>query len=181
MNDPKSQLNSRQLLAAIFFEASMATNEDKLQLKPDLDKAKPDPDLQGAERETVDAKLAELTGILTKIGLEDVKSRLKVDRAAFRLASTQDQHKTDSDVLFDFAQIGPLIDKGYVAIDAESDGKDFAIIILAADSMPDMDIPDADDPNAVEFDNGKEESGIALKATAVELAEQLVQIVLRRD
>lgn len=136
----------------------MAVNEDKLQLKPELEKAEQTPELSGAERETTDKKLAELTKILTSIGVEDVKDRLTLCQGAFRLVGTQSQHAIDSEILFDLEKITPLVDAGYVTVDAETDGKDYSIVILSSDSMPDFEIPDSDDPDAIEFGSGPKEN-----------------------
>ena len=170
---------ARNLLDAVFFEASMVS-EDGLQMKPELEKEKPTPELSGEERKSVDAKLKELSGILTKLGIEKAADRLEVCGDCFHLNCDHEQHTKDSDLLFDFAKIQPLIDKGYVTVDKESDGQKWTIIILASDSLPDLEIPDADDLEAVKFDNGKEEA-VQVDPTKVnKLAEQLVRKITNR-
>jgi hypothetical protein len=174
----ESAVNSRALLDAIFFETNMV-GEDKFQLKPKLDTDKATPELSGPERERVDSKLKELAGILTKLGIKDATSRLVVCGDAFHLNSDHEQHTADSDILFDFTKIQPLIDKGYVTIDRESDGKNWAIVILASDILPDVDLPDADDLEAVDFDN--EESQLPVDQQKVNvLAEKLVHKITNR-
>jgi len=169
---------ARSLLDSLFFEASMVS-EKEFQLKPDLETEKPTPELSGAERKSVDDKLKELTGILTKLGIKDAGTRLVVCGDSFHLNCDHEQHTSDSNTLFDFSKIQPLIDKGYVTIDKESDGQNWAIIILASDSMPDMDLPDADDLEAVKFDNGEESLKVSPKAVD-HLAEQLVRKITNR-
>lgn len=166
--------NSRKLLNDIFYGTAMV-NEDKFQLKPELDTEKATPELSGPEREQVDAKLKELSGILTKLGIDTVADRLVVNGDSFHLNSDHDQHTADSNILFDFSKIQPLIDKGYVTVDRESDGKNWAIIILAADGLPDLDLPTADDLEAVEFDNGDEGKQPSKKESADAMAQKLVK------
>ena len=171
---------ARNLLDAVFFEASMVT-EERFQLKPELEKEKPTPELSGAERKSVDDKLKELSGILGKLGIEKAADRLEVCGDCFHLNCDHEQHTKDSGILFDFAKIQPLIDKGYVTVDKESDGQKWTIIILASDSIPDLEVPDADDLEAVKFDNGKEENQATIAAEKVDLlAEQLVRKITNR-
>jgi len=172
---------ARNLLDAVFFEASMVA-EDRLQMKPDLEKDKETPEVSGAVRKSVADKLKELTGILTKLGIEKAGDRLEVCGDCFHLNCDHEQHTKDSDTLFDFAKIQPLIDKGYVTVDKESDGQKWTIIILASDSLPDMELPDSDDLEAVKFDNGKEENlGLPIASDKVDrLAEQLVRKITNR-
>jgi hypothetical protein len=170
---------ARNLLDAVFFEASMVS-EERFQLKPDLETEKPTPEVSGAVRKSVADKLKELTGILGKLGIDKASDRLEVCGDCFHLNCDHEQHTKDSDTLFDFAKIQPLIDKGYVTVDKESDGQKWTIIILASDSLPDMDVPDADDLEAVKFDNGKEESLSVDTAKVDLLAEQLVRKITNR-
>ena len=170
---------ARNLLDAVFFEASMVS-EERFQLKPDLEKEKATPEVSGQERKPVDDKLKELSGILTKLGIEKAGDRLEVCGDCFHLNCDHEQHTKDSDILFDFAKIQPLVDKGYVTVDKESDGQKWTIIILASDSLPDLEIPDADDLEAVKFDNGKEESAQVDPNTVNQLAEQLVRKITNR-
>jgi hypothetical protein len=174
----ESATNSRALLDALFFDAKMVV-EDKFQLKSKLDTDKATPELTGPERERVDKKFKELSGILGKLGIKDVGTRLVVVGDAFHLNSDHEQHTADSDILFDFSKIQPLIDKGYVTIDRESDGKNWAIIIMASDILPDIDLPDADDLEAVKFDN--DESLPPVDSEKVDqLAERLVYKITNR-
>jgi hypothetical protein len=164
---------ARDLLNSIFFEAGMATEE--LQLKPKLKKEKPT-DTSGPERKSLDGKLSELSKILSELGLKDLKKRLSVDRNFFCLLSDKEQHEADSDVLFDLSKITPLVDKGFAVLDAESDEKGgFRIMILAADTTDDMDLPDSDDLKAVKVDT---ESLPPLDVQ--KLAEQLVSKVTKQ-
>lgn len=171
------EINSHQLVKSIFFEAA-PVSEAELQMKPELKSEKSGKLAGVTDQKAVGSMLSDLKGILSKLGLKDLDSRLKVDMGGFKLSCDKEQHTADSDVLFDLSKIGSLIDKGFAVLDAEADGANsYSIIILASDSMPDFDLPDADDPEAVEFDNGESKFD---SVNTTKLAEELVRKVTGR-
>jgi hypothetical protein len=171
MTPGSEKVNTRELLDGLFFEASMAT--EKIQLRPDLEKTPKSDKYKQPDVKSINKKKDELSGILSALGIKDLADRFTLDDdGAFRLRSSKDQHKNDSDILFDLSKILPLVDKGYIAIDAEMDDKSYSILILSADALPEIadELPDSDDPNAVKFDN--EES--LQSEQELDLARQLV-------
>jgi hypothetical protein len=90
-------------------------------------------------REEIKAKLAELVKILKQLGIEDAESRLSLASGEFRLTSDEATHAVDSDILFDFAKITPLIDAGFAVVDAErEEGNVYSIIFICADVFQDQ-------------------------------------------
>ena len=176
----KKASTSQELLEALFFDAGQVT---EMEMAPKLDTDKVDPALDGAARKGLESKLPELEKLLGKVGVKDVKDRLALCQGAFRLScASKEQHAEDSDLLFDLTKIDPLIDKGYVVIDAESDEDGgMSIIILAADTEFEVaDLADTDDLEASTVDLKDEGATTEPSTEITDLAEKLVSEAISR-
>lgn len=110
---------------------------------------------KSATPETLAKKEKELVSILKELGVEDPGKRVSIKYGAFRLETDcYEQHKADMAILNDLSKISPLIDAGFVALDAEEneEGK-HSVTLLAADVEPDPDLDGlggVSDPDEVE-------------------------------
>ena len=168
----ENKTTARELLDYLYYESQGESPSDA-EIKK-LAKNDPDPAVS-PERKGVETKLDELAGILGKLGIEDAKSRLSVCNGAFKLVGTEEQHQADSAILFDLTQISPLVDKGYVTVDAESDGKVWSVDILASDSIGDVEIPEADLVDNSDLEKELKKHAVPTDESAILMAEQLIK------
>lgn len=155
--------SSREILDFLFFESTKSElPTEGAGLEKEAEKQnKPVEELSGSASSTLKDRLKDLVKILTDLGLKNVKDRLEIKRGAFYLNATSlDQHTEDSTILMDLTKITPLIDKNFAAIDVESSGRGWAVIILAADLLQDPDLtPDFSELVGDDMKKGKENDG----------------------
>lgn len=106
---------SKQLLGFLF-----VGSQQEAAVEEAAAKATDAADAEEQNSKALEKRKTELVGILSKLGIKDVKGRLEIDSGAFRLNSDAEQHAADSAVLFDLTKIQPLVDANFVAIDGES-------------------------------------------------------------
>jgi hypothetical protein len=152
---------SKELLGFLFVESQQ-------------EEAKPERPPDETVLKCLEKRKTELAGILSKLGIKDVKSRLGIEAGAFKLCSDKEQHAEDSSVLFDMTKIGPLASANFVAIDGEADDCNHIVIISVAEN--------GESPKAVdEMLEAPTDEDFEAQINSTEKALELIEQLLKRS
>ena len=82
----------------------------------------------------LEPRLDKVAAILAKIGVQDAKKRLVVDRSGFKLTDPDGCcHAADAELLFDVSKIDPLIDAGIVPIVCD-EPEGYSVVLVVSNS-----------------------------------------------